>query len=428
MHSQRDAAKWPEFTALLRKPRRVPRGALPGARARRRRAIARRAARRCSRSGGSSARSAARDMIEFLRTLPLSVWELARRLVRVRAAQGGGRGRAAFRTCSRDRARAARASCCCTISSARRRARCAAASRGGDGPDAFTRGGRARGEAARRDDSAPAPPSRAFSCRTTRSRASCLQSGEEIAARARAVDRRSRADASATGSIRSGSIPSSCAPWRTSATAAARRSCSTRSMRSPSSPGSSATDALAGIVSLTPGPRRRSSAPPMRPSTATVRRAPARRAHRSDAALARPRARRTGTSLVARVQYAPYRLKDGATWDDGAPGRAGRDASTAAIEAIAPGLPLTHPRIASALSPRDLEERFGLREGAPSQGELALDQILFMRPVAGWGRHATPIAGLYLGGAGTHPGPGDPRRRGLARGGADAASVERSGR
>ncbi|HET9887113.1 MAG TPA: amine oxidase, partial [bacterium] len=53
-----------------------------------------------------------------------------------------------------------------------------------------------------------------------------------------------------------------------------------------------------------------------------------------------------------------------------------------------------------------LEERFGLREGAPSHGELGLDQILFMRPVAGWGRHATPIHGLYLGGAGTHPGPG----------------------
>ena len=47
-----------------------------------------------------------------------------------------------------------------------------------------------------------------------------------------------------------------------------------------------------------------------------------------------------------------------------------------------------------------------LREGAVSHGELGLDQILFMRPVAGWGRHTTPIAGLYLGGAGTHPGPG----------------------
>ena len=47
-----------------------------------------------------------------------------------------------------------------------------------------------------------------------------------------------------------------------------------------------------------------------------------------------------------------------------------------------------------------------LMQYAATQGELALDQILFMRPVAGWGRHSTPIGNLYLGGAGTHPGPG----------------------
>ena len=54
----------------------------------------------------------------------------------------------------------------------------------------------------------------------------------------------------------------------------------------------------------------------------------------------------------------------------------------------------------------DLEQRFGLAGGAPSHGELGLDQILFMRPVAGFGRYASPITGLYLGGAGCHPGPG----------------------
>jgi phytoene dehydrogenase-like protein len=108
--------------------------------------------------------------------------------------------------------------------------------------------------------------------------------------------------------------------------------------------------------------------------------------------------------LVARAQYAPYRLREGAAWD-----AARRDALaksvTAAIEAVSPCF---QSRIVgqATLSPRDLEERFGLREGAISQGELGLDQILFMRPVAGWGRHNTPIAGLYLGGAGNHPGPG----------------------
>ena len=106
---------------------------------------------------------------------------------------------------------------------------------------------------------------------------------------------------------------------------------------------------------------------------------------------------------VARLQYAPYRLKSG-TWD--APLRdALAQMATAAIEELAPGF---RSRILhqTAWSPRDLEEQFGLREGASSQGELALDQILFMRPVAGWGKHATPIDGLYLGGGGTHPGPG----------------------
>jgi len=107
---------------------------------------------------------------------------------------------------------------------------------------------------------------------------------------------------------------------------------------------------------------------------------------------------------VARVAYAPYRLKDGAAWSD-----ARRDALaesvTATIEAAAPGF---RSRVAhrTTWSPADLETRFGLREGASTQGELALDQILFMRPVAGWGRHTTPIAGLFLGGCGTHPGPG----------------------
>ena len=37
---------------------------------------------------------------------------------------------------------------------------------------------------------------------------------------------------------------------------------------------------------------------------------------------------------------------------------------------------------------------------------MTLDQILFMRPVAGWARYRTPIKGLFLCGAGTHPGGG----------------------
>jgi phytoene dehydrogenase-like protein len=110
--------------------------------------------------------------------------------------------------------------------------------------------------------------------------------------------------------------------------------------------------------------------------------------------------------LVARAQYAPYRLRDGATWD-GARRDALAESVTAAIAGVAPGF-ASQVLHRAALTPRDIEDRFGLTEGAVTQGEITLDQILFMRPIPGWSRHAMPVAGLYLGGAGTHPGPGIP--------------------
>jgi len=108
--------------------------------------------------------------------------------------------------------------------------------------------------------------------------------------------------------------------------------------------------------------------------------------------------------LVARVQHAPYMLRDGTRWDTGRAEELARSVERA-IEGVASGF-ASAVRSRRILTPADLEREFGLREGAASQGELGLDQILFMRPVAGWGRHATPIVGLFLGGAGTHPGPG----------------------
>jgi phytoene dehydrogenase-like protein len=108
--------------------------------------------------------------------------------------------------------------------------------------------------------------------------------------------------------------------------------------------------------------------------------------------------------LVARVQYTPYRLAGDATWDD-----AGSSVLADRVTAV---LGQVMPRFAdcvtarSLLSPKDLEVQFGLTEGAATHGEITLDQIMFMRPVAGWGRYSTPIDGLFLGGAGSHPGPG----------------------
>ncbi|MGE5735102.1 MAG: phytoene desaturase family protein, partial [Acidobacteriota bacterium] len=58
------------------------------------------------------------------------------------------------------------------------------------------------------------------------------------------------------------------------------------------------------------------------------------------------------------------------------------------------------------LTPLDLERTYGLTEGNIFHGDLRLEQLFFMRPVPGWSQYRMPIAGLYLCGAGTHPGGG----------------------
>ena len=99
--------------------------------------------------------------------------------------------------------------------------------------------------------------------------------------------------------------------------------------------------------------------------------------------------------VVARAQYTPYETADASLGDT----------ITAAIERAMPGFTkrVVHHTV---LTPKELEARFGVTEGALTHGELTLDQILFMRPVAGFGRYAMPVDGLYLGGRGASPGPG----------------------
>ena len=110
--------------------------------------------------------------------------------------------------------------------------------------------------------------------------------------------------------------------------------------------------------------------------------------------------------MVATVQWAPYALRDPAGWDAVASAALG-DHVTAAIAEVAPAL-ASHVSHRVVMNPRELEQQFALTQGASTQGELSLDQILFMRPVAGSCNYAMPIPGLYLGGSGTHPGPGIP--------------------
>jgi phytoene dehydrogenase-like protein len=59
-----------------------------------------------------------------------------------------------------------------------------------------------------------------------------------------------------------------------------------------------------------------------------------------------------------------------------------------------------------ALSPRDLEDEFGLVGGDIFHGQLSLDQLFSMRPLLGYARYRGPVAGLYHCGSGAHPGGG----------------------
>ena len=102
------------------------------------------------------------------------------------------------------------------------------------------------------------------------------------------------------------------------------------------------------------------------------------------------------------VQYAPYHLAD-RTWDDAR--EALRDT---VLDTIAEYAPNMHSivRHCQVVTPLDLEREWGLTEGQIFQGEMTPDQIFFMRPVQGWARYRTPIRGLYLCGAASHPGGG----------------------
>jgi len=104
------------------------------------------------------------------------------------------------------------------------------------------------------------------------------------------------------------------------------------------------------------------------------------------------------------VQYAPYKLKEGAAdWPNQ------REAfGDAVIDTLSEYMPNLKSRILhrQVLTPWDLEQIYGLTEGNIFHGELSLEQLAFLRPVAGWSRYATPIDHLWMCASGTHPGGG----------------------
>ncbi len=104
--------------------------------------------------------------------------------------------------------------------------------------------------------------------------------------------------------------------------------------------------------------------------------------------------------LSAHVMYVPYRLRGG--WSDEARDRM-RERSIDTIARYAPGI-REHILHAEFLTPADIEARFNVTGGHWHHTEFAMDQLLMMRPTYGAAQYATPIPGLFLCGAGSHPG------------------------
>jgi len=105
--------------------------------------------------------------------------------------------------------------------------------------------------------------------------------------------------------------------------------------------------------------------------------------------------------MSAIVQYAPHELKGG--W---AAGKAAfTDAVLDLLEQYAPDI-RSKAVMAELLTPLDIEREFRMTGGHWHHGELSMDQFLMLRPAPGAAQYATPVNGLYLCGAGSHPGGG----------------------
>jgi phytoene dehydrogenase-like protein len=100
------------------------------------------------------------------------------------------------------------------------------------------------------------------------------------------------------------------------------------------------------------------------------------------------------------VQYAPYKLKQG-DWLSRK-----EEFADAIINALAGYAPELKNLIVQRqiITPLDLEQTYGLAGGHIFHGEQSLDQFFMFRPLIGWAQYRTPIKGLFLCGAGTHPG------------------------
>ena len=102
------------------------------------------------------------------------------------------------------------------------------------------------------------------------------------------------------------------------------------------------------------------------------------------------------------AQFAPYQLKNGDwnSWKE--------ELGDTAVNVLSNYASNLKELIVGrqVITPLDLEQTYGLSGGHIHHGEMSLDQLFAFRPLIGWARYRTPIRGLYLCGAGTHPGGG----------------------
>jgi phytoene dehydrogenase-like protein len=103
------------------------------------------------------------------------------------------------------------------------------------------------------------------------------------------------------------------------------------------------------------------------------------------------------------AQWHPYELSDGTRWADIAAREA--DKIVAQVERAAPGFTGTIEHL-HAQTPDDLERELGLRRGNVMHVEMGLDSMFVYRPLPELAGYRTPVRGLYLTGASTHPGGG----------------------
>lgn len=116
---------------------------------------------------------------------------------------------------------------------------------------------------------------------------------------------------------------------------------------------------------------------------------------------------RLGLSLLQFfIQFAPYDLdpKVG-NWADDRFKNAFADRVFSIVEEFCPNF-ASSVLYRDILTPLELERVFGLHRGNIMHGALSLHQLAYTRPAFGYHRHRTPLDGLYLCGAGAHPGGG----------------------